>query len=88
MPSEKYIKYEMPVPPADINADYMTLPETAHVMHCSVRSIRAALRDLKIKPKPGSRVITDKATRAAIYQLRSGGVPQMPRRRPRRRSAR
>jgi hypothetical protein len=71
MSNSKYEKYEKPVAPTDPNAEYMTYPETAHTLHCSVRAIRRALKELGIRPGNGARIVTDRAIRAEIFRLRS-----------------
>jgi hypothetical protein len=79
MPNSRYEKYEKPVPPTDLNAEYMDARETAYVLKTSVRGIRDALKALGRPGTPGKPVVTDRATRADIFQLRHG-APQSIRR--------
>lgn len=77
MPSDKYLRYGRPTPPADVNQEFMTVQETAYVLNCSVDTVRARLKELKLKSKPGRRLITSKADRARIH-----AAGRKPRRRP------
>ncbi|WP_327160479.1 DNA-binding protein [Streptomyces zaomyceticus] len=65
--SERYRKYEMPQEPKDPNAEFLTVQETAFVLHCSVKTVHRRLDALGIKSKPGKRVITTKAQRQALH---------------------
>jgi hypothetical protein len=85
--SSKYAQYETPVAPTDLNAEYMDGRETAFVLKCSVRAVREALKALGRPGTPGLRVVTDRATRAAIYELRHGGAKSIRRTRSRTRKA-
>lgn len=67
MPSDKYLRYGRPTPPADVNQEFMTVQETAYVLGCSVDTIRARIKDLRLASKPGRRVITNKADRMRIH---------------------
>lgn len=77
MPSEKYLRYGRPTPPADANQEFMTVQETAYVLGCSVDTIRARLKELKLRSAPGRRLITSKADRARIH-----AAGRKPRRKP------
>lgn len=66
--AQRFLKYETPVAPADLNAEYMTVQETAYVLSCSVPTIRRRLKDLGLTRKPGRRVVTTKADREALVQ--------------------
>jgi len=73
MPSEKYLRYARPLPPADLNQDYMTVQETAYVLGCGVTWLRVFLKENpKLSSRQGRRIITDRAARAAIYRVRTG----------------
>lgn len=73
MPGEKYLKYARPLPPADVNQEYMTVQETAFVLKCGVTWLRVFLRDHpKLSSRQGRRIVTDRAARAQIYRLRTG----------------
>lgn len=84
MPGDKYEKYGRPKPPADPNAEYMTVQETAFVMKCSVKTVTRLLDELKLKSKPGRSIVTDSATRRALYEHRVQGPKRI--RRPVRRN--
>lgn len=74
MPSEKYLKYHRPLPPADLNQEYMTLQETAFVLNCGVKWLRVFLAaHPKLSSRQGRRIVTDRAARASIYRLNTGG---------------
>lgn len=66
--AQRFLKYETPVAPDDLNAEYMTVQETAYVLSCSVPTIRRRLKDLGLTRKPGRRVITTKADRDALIE--------------------
>ncbi|MER7517847.1 DNA-binding protein [Streptomyces sp. NPDC126499] len=66
--SERFLKYETPTAPDDPNADLMTVQETAFVLKCSVPTVRRRLKELGLTRKPGRRVITTKADRAALIE--------------------
>lgn len=68
MPGDKYEKYGRPTEPADPDADIMTIQETAFVLMCSVPTVRRRLDALGLKRKPGRRVVTTKADRAALVE--------------------
>ncbi|MFJ4418217.1 DNA-binding protein [Streptomyces sp. NPDC088925] len=68
MPSEKYLKYQVPQPPADVNQEFMTVQETAWVLGCGVKTVRRRIADLGIKGGPGARIITSRADRLAIHE--------------------
>ena len=73
MPGANYLKYARPLPPADVNQEYMTVQETAYVLGCGVTWLRAFLKDHpKLSSRQGRRIITDRAARASIYRLRTG----------------
>ncbi|MEU8525311.1 DNA-binding protein [Streptomyces sp. NPDC048629] len=73
MPGDKYEKYGRPTEPADLDADIMTVQETAYVLKCSVPTVHRRLDALGLKKKPGRRVVTNKAIRAAL--LDASDVP-------------
>lgn len=79
MPGDKYEKYGRPVPPADVNQEFMTVQETACVLGCSVQTVRRRLADLGIKSTPGNRIITSRDDRLAIHE--AGRATPMRRRR-------
>lgn len=63
-------KYWTPVPPADPDADYMTVQETAYVMKCSVSHLRRGMAAGKFPhSRHGRRLVTSKADRAYIHDL-------------------
>ncbi|WP_328941589.1 hypothetical protein OG259_07900 [Streptomyces sp. NBC_00250] len=65
---ERYQKYETPQEPKDLNADVMTVQETAYVLSCSVRTVHRRLNELGLKRKPGRTVVTTKADRQALLE--------------------
>jgi hypothetical protein len=67
VPSDKYLRYGRPTPPADVNQEFMTVQETAYVLGCSVDTIRTRIKDLRLASKPGRRVITNKSDRMRIH---------------------
>jgi len=75
MPGDRYQKYGRPTEPADPNAEYMTVQETAWVLHCSVPTVHRRLDELGLKKKTGRRVVTNKAIRAAL--LDASDVPSI-----------
>ncbi|MGW2089641.1 DNA-binding protein [Streptomyces sp. NPDC001880] len=87
MPGDKYEKYGRPIPPADLNQEYMTVQETAHVLSCSVSWLRRFLKEHpKMHARQGRRIVTNRADRDAIYAAnRMGGTAHRgSKRRPRR----
>ncbi|MFE7485557.1 DNA-binding protein [Streptomyces sp. NPDC057552] len=89
MPGDKYEKYGRPIPPADLNQEYMTVQETAHVLSVSVSWLRRFLKEHpKMHSRLGRRIVTDRAARAAIYDAkRLGGTAHRgSKRRPTRRA--
>ncbi|MER6098417.1 DNA-binding protein [Streptomyces sp. NPDC001728] len=66
--SQRVLKYETPTAPADPNAEYMTVQETAFILMCSVPTIRRRLKELGLTRKPGRRVVTTKADRDALIE--------------------
>lgn len=89
MATKAYELYGVPIPPEDPNQEYMTVQETAYVMHCSVSWLRRFLRqhpDLCARNGgPGRKIITNREQRAAIHEARSGGDPRTGRSMPRQR---
>lgn len=80
--------YNTPVPPADINQEYMTAQETAYVLRCSLTWLRRLLNanpHLCGRNGKGGRIVTDREQRAAIHAHRSGGDPRTGRTMPRQR---
>ena len=77
MPSDKYLRYGRPTPPADVNQEFMTVQETAFVLGCSVDTIRARIKELRLASKPGRRVMTSKSDRLRIH-----AAGRKPRRKP------
>lgn len=74
---------ERPIPPADPNAEYMSVQETAWVFQCSVKTIRRLLKEMEAGSPVGRKIMTDKAERAAMYEhRRRSPKPGRPRRRP------
>ncbi|MFJ8192803.1 DNA-binding protein [Streptomyces sp. NPDC096094] len=73
-------------PPADPDQEYMTVQETAFVLRCSVSWLRRFLKDHRhLHSYSGRRIITNRADRASIYEVRRAGDPRkdgpMPRQR-------
>lgn len=73
MPSDKYLRYGLAVPPDDLNQEYMTVQETAYTLKCSVDTIRRLIKELGLHSRPGRRIVTDKADRQAIHRARHAG---------------
>ncbi|MGW7001311.1 helix-turn-helix domain-containing protein [Streptomyces sp. NPDC054933] len=81
MPGDKYEKYGRPVEPADPDAEYMTVQETAYVMKCSVSHLRRGINAGRFPhSRSGRRIVTNKADRARIYELLRQGVQPIRRR--------
>ncbi|EDY42510.1 helix-turn-helix domain-containing protein [Streptomyces sp. SPB074] len=68
MTSEKYLKYQTPKAPADVNQEFMTVQETAYVLGCAVKTIRQRIASLGLKAGAGRRIITSRADRLAIHE--------------------
>lgn len=88
MATKAYELYGVPIPPEDPNQEYMTVQETAYVLHCSVSWLRRFLRDNRhLHGRNGShgRIVTNRVQRAAIHEARSGGDPRKGRTAPRQR---
>lgn len=93
MATKAYELYGRPVQPTDPDQEYMTVQETAYVLHCSVSWLRRFLRDNRhLHGRNGSRgrIVTSREQRAAIHEARSAGDPRTGRTvpRPRRQGAR
>lgn len=86
MPTQAYEKYGVPTAPADPDAEYMTIQETAYVLHMSVTHARKLARRTGLYSRTGRRIVTNKADRAGIYEAQHAGG--QPIRRPRRTTAR
>jgi hypothetical protein len=69
LPSEKYLRYGRPTPPADPNQEYMSVQETAYVMQCSVDTVRKRIKALDIESKVGRAVVTSKRDRQRIHEF-------------------
>ncbi|HBF81020.1 MAG TPA: hypothetical protein DD420_14145 [Streptomyces sp.] len=78
MPSEKYLKYHVPKPPADVNQEFMTVQETAYVLGCSVKVVRARIKDLGLRAAVGRRIVTSRNDRLAIHEAARAGGPRRP----------
>ncbi|MEW2518116.1 hypothetical protein [Actinacidiphila alni] len=79
MASDKYLRYGRPIPPADLDQEYMTVQETAYVLGCSVTWLRGFLKkNPRLQSRIGRRIITDRAGRAAIYRAQAGKGPSAP----------
>lgn len=63
-----YEKYMLPVEPADLNAEYMTVQETAWVFKCHVATIRKRVKELGIGGRVGRRIMLDRAERSQIFE--------------------
>lgn len=66
--SDRVAKYETPIAPADLNAEYMTVQETAFVLKCSVPTVRRRLKELGLTRKLGRWIVTTTADRAALIE--------------------
>ncbi|WP_369213886.1 DNA-binding protein [Streptomyces flavofungini] len=69
MPSEKYLRYGLPQPPRDVNQEYMSVQETAHVLNISVGTARRRIKALGIASKPGRSLVTSKRDRQRIHEF-------------------
>lgn len=83
----RYQMYQLPVEPADPDAEYLTVQETAWVFKCSVPTIRRRCKELGLGSTPGARILLDRAMRREIFDRnRRGPAPAVPaqrRRKPR-----
>lgn len=68
MPSDNYLRYHRPTPPADPNQDYMSVQETAYVLGCGVATVRKRLKALGIESKIGRAVVTSKRDRQRLHE--------------------
>ena len=71
--------YHQPQAPADPNQEYMTVQETAFILHFGIKSLRELLRKnphLCGRNGERGRIVTNREQRAAIHQARSGGDPR------------
>jgi hypothetical protein len=88
MATQAYERYGVPIPPQDPDQEYMTVQETAYVLHCSVSWLRRFLRDhrhLHGRNGKGGRIVTNREQRAAIHEARNAGDPRVGRSIPRQR---
>ncbi|MEW2578421.1 DNA-binding protein [Streptomyces syringium] len=82
--------YYLPVKPADIHADYLSIQETAWVLKCSVTKLRRLFRADKagrLHSRPGRRIVTNREGRARIYALMKGTPKKSAAPRPAQRAA-
>lgn len=89
MATKAYELYGKPIPPQDPDQEYMTVQETAYVLHCSVSWLRRFLKnhpDLHGRNGHRGRIVTDREQRAGIHAARSAGDPRKGRTMPRRRT--
>lgn len=86
MPTQAYEKYGVPTAPADPDAEYMTIQETAFVMKMSVSHARRLANKTGLYSRIGRRLVTSKADRQGLYEARHAGGRRMAR--PRRPAAR
>ncbi|MFJ3024099.1 DNA-binding protein [Streptomyces tendae] len=78
-----------PVPPTDLDQEYMTVQETAFTLRCSVSWLRRFLREHReLHSYSGRRIITNREDRAAIYEVRRAGDPRKGRPIPQQRGGR
>jgi hypothetical protein len=75
MPSARYEKYQKPIPPADPDAEYLTIQETAHVLGIAVKTARRALKELDRDCLRGRRIKTDREDRAAMAKAYRINLP-------------
>ncbi|MFI9154557.1 DNA-binding protein [Streptomyces sp. NPDC053367] len=81
-------RYGTPVPPADLEQEYMTAQETAYVLRCSLTWLRRILSDnpeLCGRNGKRGRIVTNREQRQAIHAIRSAGDPRTGRSIPRQR---
>lgn len=83
----KYERYGLPIEPADPNAEYLTVQETAWVFKCSVPTIRRRCKELGLGGTIGARILLDREERRAIFNHSrrnpAAMVPTQRRRKPR-----
>ncbi|NUO42447.1 MAG: DNA-binding protein [Streptomyces sp.] len=88
MATQAYERYGIPVPPQDPEQEYMTVQETAYVLHCSVSWLRRFLKqhsELCGRNGNRGRIVTNREQRAGIHEARSAGDPRTGRTVPRQR---
>lgn len=82
----KYEKYQLPVEPADPDAEFLTVQETAFVFRCSVPTIRRRCKELGLGSRVGARLVLDRDERREIRDASRNSatakVPTQRRRRP------
>jgi len=72
-----YEKYMLPVEPADPNAEYMSVQETAWIFKCHVKTIRKRVNELGLGARVGRRIMLDRDERAQIFEAsRLQGAPR------------
>lgn len=88
MAGEKYEKYGRPEAPANLDAEYMTIQETAYVLKCSVSHARRLVNETGLCSRMGRRIVTSRADRTGLYEANHAGgrVPRRASRRPARRT--
>lgn len=87
----KYERYQLPVEPADPDAEYLTVQETAWVFKCSVTTIRRRCKELGLGGTIGARILLDRDERRAMFDhSRRSTTPRIPtqrRRKPTKRTS-
>ena len=79
MATRAYELYGVPIPPRDPDQEYMTVQETAYVLHCSVSWLRRFLKGhphLCGRNGNRGRIVTNREQRAGIHDARSVGDPR------------
>lgn len=75
MASAKYLQYGRPVPPADPNADVLTVQESAWVLRCSVSHLRRWLaQNPKLRTYSGRSLVTNRKVRETYFRMNQGAT--------------
>lgn len=67
--------WNQPAVPADPNAEYLTIQETAYVFRCSVKTVRRKRKELGLGGTVGCRIMLSREDRTAMFDASRTGKP-------------